>query len=189
MLTISRCRWYVLTDVCAAGREGLVHPRVPLQHRREHFLHAFLLLPRSEYTFDSVGSTDTVYENSFIMAVYENFFLKFRQNFLSKGRLKNFFSRATIIKLFLYQSEWRALHIPYTHKFYGLKQRPTGFIHFLTAKISWCELCHFTSFTLTPGRSLTKNSLIIVVCAVFSIDNHYKTICRPFRTGYFSCRV
>ena len=32
------------------------------------------------------------YENSFIMVVYENIFLKFSQNFLSKARLKNVFS-------------------------------------------------------------------------------------------------
>ena len=55
MFTISRCRWYVLTDVCAAGREGLVHLRLPLQYRREHLLHALLLLPSGEYTFDIGG--------------------------------------------------------------------------------------------------------------------------------------
>ena len=59
MFTISRCRWYVLTDVCSTGREGLVNPGVPLQHRRQHLLHAFLLLPGSEYTFDIGGSTHT----------------------------------------------------------------------------------------------------------------------------------
>ena len=43
------------------------------------------------------------------MVVYENFFLKFIQNFLSKALLKFVFSKTTIIKLFSYQSEWRAL--------------------------------------------------------------------------------
>ena len=102
MFTISRCRCYVLTDVCSTGREGLVHPGVPLQHRRQHLLHAFLLLPGSEYTFDSVGSTDTVYENSFIMAVYENF-LKVHSEFFVQSTTKNNHYKTTIIKT-IYES-------------------------------------------------------------------------------------
>ena len=45
-------------------------------------------------------------ENSFIMDVYENIFLKFSQNFVSKARLKNSIIDNHYI---LDQSEWRAL--------------------------------------------------------------------------------
>ena len=34
---------------------------------RQHLLHALLLLPRGEYTFDSGGSTHTAYEEHTIL--------------------------------------------------------------------------------------------------------------------------